>query len=84
MHIILGLLGVIVGTLFVMKSEWLLQNFGQVPWAEEHLGAEGGSRLFYKLIGLVIIIIGFLGMTGLLGGLVLGIFNPLFRGLAPQ
>jgi hypothetical protein len=84
MHIILGLLGVVVGTLFVMKSEWLLQNFGKVPWAEEHLGADGGSRLFYKLIGLAIIIIGFLGMIGLLGGLIIGIFGSLFRGLAPQ
>jgi len=80
-RIILGFILVIIGALIVIKAEWFFQNFGRVPWAESHLGAEGGSRLFYKLIGLVIIIIGFLVITNLIGNLILFIFSPILRGL---
>jgi len=56
------------------KSEWILNNFGRVAWAEKHLGMEGGTRLFYKLLGIVIILGGLSVMTGLwndiLGGIV--------------
>jgi hypothetical protein len=38
--------------------------FGSIAWAEEHLGSSGGSRLMYKLVGIVFIFIGFLLITG--------------------
>ena len=79
---LLWLIGVGAGFLLIWKSEWLYQNFGTVAWAEEHLGTEGGSRLFYKLFGLAMIFISFLGVSGLLGGMILGIFGGLFRGMA--
>lgn len=63
--ILIGLIGVIIGALVVMKSEWFLNNLGAVQWAEEKLGTEGGSRLFYKLIGLAIIFFGIFIMTGI-------------------
>jgi len=63
--ILIGLIGVVVGALVVMKSEWFLNNLGAVQWAEEKLGTEGGSRLFYKLIGLTIIFFGIFIMTGI-------------------
>ncbi|HBV57987.1 MAG TPA: hypothetical protein DEB73_01860 [Candidatus Magasanikbacteria bacterium] len=75
------LIGVGSGFLIIWKSEWLYQNFGTVAWAEEHLGTEGGSRLFYKLFGLVLIFISFLGVSGLLGGMILGIFGGMFKGM---
>ncbi len=81
---ILWLIGVAIGFLIVWKSEWLYQNFGTVSWAEQHLGTEGGTRLFYKLFGFVIIIISMLGVSGLLGGLVLGIFGKMFGGMATK
>ena len=81
---LLWLLGVGLGFLIIWKSEWLYQNFGTVAWAEEHLGTEGGSRLFYKLFGLIIIFISFLGVRGLLGGMILGIFGGLFKGMATK
>lgn len=81
---LLWLIGVGVGFLLVWKSEWLYQNFGTVAWAEEHLGTEGGSRLFYKLFGLIIIFISFLGVSGLLGGMILSIFGGLFKGMATK
>jgi len=80
-RIIIGLISAAVGAVIVIKAEWIFQNFGRVPWAEKHLGTEGGSRLFYKLIGLVIIIIGFLTATNLIGGLILSVLSPIFKGL---
>ncbi len=82
MHLILRIVGggilILVGCLFVLKTEWFLRNFGQVPWAEQHLGLEGGSRLFYKLIGLLVIIIGLMAATNLLGGFLVGTVGQLF------
>lgn len=75
MRYILGLIGVGVGFLVIWKSEWILVNFGRVDWAEEKFGM-GGTRTFYKLIGLGIIIISFLYMGRVGGGLILRIFAP--------
>jgi hypothetical protein len=70
---------VIVGTAAVVKSEWLLNNFGRIGFFDQHLGAEGGSRLGYKLIGVAVIFIGILVMTNLIGGFLGWIFSPLLR-----
>lgn len=78
MRVILGLLGVALGALIVIKSEAVYRAFGAIPWAEEHLGAEGGSRLFYQLFGLAVILLSFLYLTGMLEGLFVGIFGRLF------
>ncbi len=78
MHYILGLIMIVVGGLLVVKSEWFLQNFGTVAWAEEHLGFNGGSRLFYKLIGIVIIFFGFMVITNLMGAFLMGTVGKLF------
>ncbi len=77
MRIILGLLGAIAGAAIAIKSEALFQNFGTVDWAEKYLGT-GGSHTFYKLFGILVVLISFLIMTGLMGGIILGIFGPLF------
>lgn len=81
MRIFLGLVAIVIGFVIVWKTEVFLNFFGRVEWAEKHLGYEGGSRLFYKLIGLLIIIIGVFAATNLLGGIVLTVFKPLFKGL---
>lgn len=77
MRIVAGIILVFLGATLVIKAEWFYQNFGEIGWAQAHLGAEGGSRLMYKLIGLALIIIGFLVMTGMIGGILLGIFSPI-------
>lgn len=74
MRYIFGIIAVLIGFIIIWKSEWLLQNFGRIDWAEIHLGADGGTRLFYKLLGLAIIIISFLYMSGFVEGLLLTIF----------
>lgn len=77
MRIILGLLGAVAGAAIAIKSEWFYQNFGSSDWAERYLGT-GGSHTFYKLLGITIALISFLVMTGLIEGLLLGIFGTLF------
>ncbi len=83
MKILFGIIVIIIGTLMVIKSEAMLQAFGRVDWAEQHLGTSGGTRLFYKLCGLLIIVLSLMAMTGMLGNIILGIFGPLFGGV-PQ
>ncbi|HBO99878.1 MAG: hypothetical protein UX17_C0031G0009 [Parcubacteria group bacterium GW2011_GWC2_45_7] len=80
MRYIVTIIGVAIGALIVVKSEKLYNIFGAIPWAEQHLGAEGGSRLFYKLIGLAIIFIFLFYVSGFLQDIVIFIFRPLFGG----
>jgi len=78
MRYVLGFLGVAFGILIVIKTEWIIQNFGTSEWAEAHMGLSGGTRLLYKLIGMVIIFISMLAVTGMLGGFVMGTIGKLF------
>lgn len=78
MRYILSFIGVALGALIVVKSEKLYNALGPVGWAEQHLGAEGGSRLFYKLVGLGIILVSFFYMSGILQSIGLAIFGRLF------
>lgn len=73
-----GILAIVVGAILVIKTEWFVQNFGTSSWAEAHLGSSGGTRLLYKLIGIAMIVLSLMGMTGLLGEVILGIFGRLF------
>ncbi len=64
MSIILGAAIIAAGAFLIVKTEWFINNFGRIAWFEEKLGSEGGSRLGYKLVGIVILIIGIIVMTG--------------------
>ena len=79
-QIIVGIIGIVAGCIMVIKSEWLLSAFGRVNWAEIHLGTEGGTRFFYKLIGIITIFVSLLIMTGMIEGVIVAIFSPLFGG----
>ena len=78
MKYIIGILVIVVGCLLVIKAEWFVQNFGTSAWAEEHLGTSGGTRLMYKLFGIAFIILAMMGMTGMLGEVIIGTFGRLF------
>ena len=65
MRYFIGILCAVVGVLMILKTEWLIQNFGTSAWAEANMGTSGGSRLLYKLIGLLVIFIGFLVLTNM-------------------
>lgn len=76
-HVIIGLFLVAAGTVLIFKTEWFIQNFGTIAWAENNLGTSGGSRLFYKLIGLILIFVGMLVATNLMTGFLMGTIGKL-------
>ncbi len=63
-QIILGVFITAAGIGLVVKTEWFLENFGRIEWFEQKLGSEGGSRLGYKLLGIIVLIFGIIMMTG--------------------
>ena len=81
-RILLGIFLVAVGSVMVIKSEALYNFFGPVQWAENKLGSDGGSRLFYKLIGMAIIFLGFIVATGIWFDILNGLASMV--GLAPK
>ena len=81
-RIIIGLIIVVIGAIITIKSEAVYTAFGSIPSAEKFLGTEGGSRLAYKLIGILAVIIGFLIMTNMMGAILTAIFGRMFSGLA--
>ena len=78
MAILFGIVLSLIGVALVIKTEWWLQNFGTISWAEEHLGINGGSRLMYKIIGIVLIFFGFLLITGLFDSFLGGTLGRIF------
>lgn len=68
------LIGVVIGAILVLKSEWLLNNFGRIDWAEMKLGSSGGTRTFWKLVGVAIIFLSLFYMVGGVQSLVAWIF----------
>ena len=78
-QVIGGLVLAGAGFIFVWKTEWFLRNFGRVGFAEKHLGTEGGSRLLYKLIGTLVIIIGILYAVNLMDSLLEWLIRSIFR-----
>lgn len=63
-RILIGLLIVGVGLFFLFKGEAIIDALGPIDLFDEHMGSNG-TRLAYKLIGTVVVIIGFLEMTNL-------------------
>ena len=76
MKIVIGILGTLFGAAMVWKSNWIYNSFGRIPFAEKYLGLEGGTRLFWKLVGLTVIFLSWLYMTGEFGGGAEELFTP--------
>ncbi|MDA3840578.1 MAG: hypothetical protein PF572_05830 [Patescibacteria group bacterium] len=79
MMFILGVILLIVGALIVIKSETMLEAFGRVDFFERNLSTSGGSRLGYKLLGIIVAILGMMAISGLLGGFMEWITTPLTK-----
>lgn len=66
LRIIIGLLLAAGGAFFVIRTRTVSDFFGPVPFAEKYLGG-GGTNLFYKFLGIVVSLVGFLWATNLWG-----------------
>ncbi len=64
LRVLLGLTIAAVGTFFVIRTRTILDTFGSVDFAEKWLGG-GGTTLFYKLLGIVFCLLGFLIATNM-------------------
>ncbi len=79
MRIVLGLIILVAGAGMVMKTEFLVNNFGRIPFFDKYLGSEGGTRLGYKIIGLLTAFIGILMVTNLYNDFMMWILSPLIN-----
>jgi len=77
MRIILGLVIIGLGILITLKSEWIYQNFGTIPFFEEKFHSAGGGRFGYKILGIIAVGVGTLIMTNIHES-ILGKFASLF------
>lgn len=77
MKYFLGGLVIVLGSFMVIKTSWFIENFGYSDWAEAKMGG-GGTRLMYKVLGIIFILGAVLALTGVLGEILFGIFGKLF------
>lgn len=78
-RIILGILGIGLGILISVKQAWLVSTFGHIGVIEKYMRTMGGTRTFYIILGVLLVIISVLYMTGKLDDVVVGIFLKIFR-----
>jgi len=83
-RVFLGLAIIIVGSFFIIKTDLVLRAFGRVRSFEKYLGAEGGSRLGYKIIGLLFLFFGILITTGLINDFLPWLLKPLLKAGNPD
>ena len=83
-RIIIMLIGIAIGFLMVWKTQKWLDVFGHVGFLEQKFGTMGGTRTFYKLLGLVIAIGSVLYVTGGLQAILIAVFGGLFGSTVPQ
>jgi hypothetical protein len=83
-RIIWGLVIAGAGTALVLYTEAIMSFAGRMDWADSVFGIFGGSRLGYKLVGILAIIVGFLYATGLLGPAMIWFFGGFFQGAGPR
>lgn len=76
LHILIGFAIVGVGVLFVLRTRDIVDFFGPVDWAEQHLG---GTSMFYKLLGVLITFIGLVVAFDLWNAFLTATIGKLFR-----
>ena len=76
MQYFIGTLGTVAGFMLVWKTAAVLGFTGQIDFAEKYLGTEGGSRLFIKFVGVLVILVSWLYMFNLGGWILYKLFLP--------
>ena len=76
-EILVGIIGTAVGVVIVWKSYPLKNITGQIDWAEAKLGP-GGTISLFRLIGVLVILLSLMYMTGLLQTILLSTVGGLF------
>ncbi len=66
-----------VGIFFTIRTRTIIDMFGNVDWADRNLGG-GGTSLFYKFLGILVTLIGFVVATNMWDALLQGTIGRLF------
>jgi len=82
LRILIGVVLTAAGVAMVIKTGTFRDFFGEVPFAEKYLGG-GGTNLFYKFLGIAIILIGFLVATNLWSAFLQATLGSLFPAASP-
>ncbi len=65
MRYLIGLIMLAVGFTMALKPNWFLNTFGKIDFANRGVIATfGGSRTFFQLIGIVLVILSVVVMFG--------------------
>ena len=80
-RIIVFIIGTAAGVSLVWKTQWYVENFGKSVWAEDKLSMAGGSRMLYKIIGILIIFFCWIYAFGMLQGCLEGTIGQVMPGL---
>lgn len=80
LRIFLGVLFAGVGFFFVKYADWFYANIGPMDWAEKYFSTFGGTRMFYKFLGIIFVFVGGLVATGLSSAFFAWVLSPLIRG----
>lgn len=83
LRILIGSVLVALGVYFVWKTRDVEGFFGGVPFAEKYLGS-GGTIIFYKTLGIIVILVGFLWATNLWGAFLQATLGSLFPTAGPS
>ena len=61
-----------IGVLLVIKTEKIIEQVGTNAWAEMKFGSYGGTRFIWKMVGLCVIFVGFVVITNMTEGFLMG------------
>jgi hypothetical protein len=72
----IALVGTVGGFMLIWKTEAVYGFTGRFEFAEKYLGTEGGSRLFIKIIGIVVILVSWMYGFNVGGVIIQKLFMP--------
>lgn len=72
------------GAFIAIKSDAMLEFFGRIEFFEDKLASSGGSRLGYKMVGLIVFFLGMLTATGLIMGFLEFVLAPVLKYSRPE
>ena len=76
--IIVGIVTVIIGITMVWRPRFYVDFVGHQEWAEKIFGINEDETAF-KVIGIIVILVGIFIMTGIINDILLWFFAPSFR-----
>jgi len=64
LEIVGGIIAIVIGFFLAWKAYAVFKMIGRIDWAERHLESMGRTPGLIRIIGIALIIIGFLYMSG--------------------